>query len=268
MVPIEGGTFIMGAQKQDRAAPGYDAAAEANEAPAGRVEITSFWIHQHEGSVTDVHKCLVAGGCSLSDIATSGGYFDYPRNSQDGAPQVYRKRHDASDARGHGMVPVNGVSWYGARDYCSWIGARLPSEAEWEYVASGGAKELRFPWLPDVMPTCEHLSFKGTASEECGYEASREVNERMRLGEHPVFFVVHIAGNVWEWVSDWYAPSYNSRTITTNPTGPPSGSTKVQRGGGWSDEELTIFRTSHRAQMAPDLKLADVGFRCAASSIQ
>jgi formylglycine-generating enzyme required for sulfatase activity len=208
----------------------------------------------YEVSVEEFERCVSAEGCKVEDVkVASGGYFDY------------RFHHETKRARGR--VPMNGVSWYGARDYCAWIGARLPTEAEWEYVACGGKRQLRYPWSPEMPPTCKHAVFGGGVAKKCGYTSTREVNTRLPFGEHPVFYVVHLAGNVWEWVADWYGPDYYVRSPLKNPPGPEKGTAKVQRGGGWNDDDPTVFRTTYRAQMSPELQLADVGFRCATESI-
>lgn len=252
MVPIKGGKFRMGAQRSDRQQPGFDESSEDDESPVHEVRISTFWLHMYEVSVGEYRQCVAAGACSMSQIQATGGYFNYPA---------------AGSKQKNNGLPANGVTWFGARDYCAWIGARLPTEAEWEYAARGGARELRYPWDPQVPPTCRHAVFKGGAGQRCGYRATREVNSRLPLGEHPEFYVVHLAGGVWEWVADWYAADYYAESPSQNPTGPETGTGKVQRGGGWTNIDAKVFRTTYRAQMLPDMKLDDVGFRCATESI-
>jgi len=256
MVPLEGGKFRMGAQNKAPGEPGYDELAEADEGPVHEVEISSFWLHMYEVSVREFRRCIKAGVCHIKDVQSTGGYFNY---RIDGARSAETAWQDEG--------PMNGVTWFGARDYCAWIGARLPTEAEWEYAARGGKRELRFPWEPQAAPTCQHLVFKGGADQKCGYRATRRTNSRMPLGEHPTFYVVHLAGNVWEWVADWYAEDYYEHAPSKNPQGPEEGEARVHRGGGWTDHEDKVFRTTYRAQMPPGMQLDDVGFRCATESI-
>ncbi|MCB9787109.1 MAG: formylglycine-generating enzyme family protein [Deltaproteobacteria bacterium] len=240
-LPVD--TFIMGAQASDPEAPMYDPDADTDEAPPHRVRLSPFWMHRHEVSVGQFRWCVLAGACDADDIEQSGGYFNYGRE----------------DRRWH---PANGVSWFGARDYCAWIGGRLPTEAEWEYAARGGKMERRYPWDPDVEPTCRHAVFGGGTQSRCGIESSSEVTYYPGMGENRVSWVEHMAGNVWEWTADWYAEDAYAHSAEVDPRGPPTGTGRVQRGGGWSEADPIALRTTFRAQMDPHMKLADVGFRC------
>jgi hypothetical protein len=133
---VEGGSFLLGAQSVKPGAPGYDAAAAADEGPPRLVTIAPLYAMRVEVDVRSYSQCVRAGGCRAEDVLATGGYFNY------GHPL-------------RGAHSVNGVSWFGARRYCAWIGARLPTEAEWEFLARGEAG-WRFPWgndLPDCAPS-------------------------------------------------------------------------------------------------------------------
>ncbi len=240
-LPVD--TFIMGAQSDDPDAPFYDAEADADESPPHRVRLSPFWMHRHEVSVEQFRWCVRAGACDGDDIEQSGGYFNYGRE--------HRESH-----------PANGVTWFGARDYCAWIGGRLPTEAEWEFAARGGRAQRRYPWDPPVEPTCEHAVFGGGTGGRCGIDSTSEIAYYPPLGENRVSWTEQMAGNVWEWTADWYAEDAYAHAAEVDPRGPATGVGRVQRGGGWGETDVAALRTTFRAQMDPAMKLADIGFRC------
>jgi formylglycine-generating enzyme required for sulfatase activity len=240
-------TFIMGAQADDPDAPGYDPEADEDEGPPHRVRLRPFRMHRYEVTVVQFRWCVWLGACKGEDVDQSGGYFNYGQPNRD--------RH-----------PVNGVTWFGARDYCAWIGGRLPTEAEWEFAARGGRLGLRFPWASEPAPTCTHAVMAGGAGGRCPTDSTSEVDALAPDGQNRVFWIEHMAGNVWEWTADWYAADWYARSPGDNPTGPATGTGRVQRGGGWTDEDPFTLRTTFRAQMDPTMKLADIGFRCVADA--
>ncbi|MEZ4265745.1 MAG: SUMF1/EgtB/PvdO family nonheme iron enzyme [Myxococcota bacterium] len=236
-------TFIMGAQADDPEAPFYDEEADEDEGPPHTVRLSPFWMHRHEVSVAQFRWCVRAGACDGDDIAQSGGYFNYGRPHRD-------------------AYPANGVNWFGARDYCAWIGGRLPTEAEWEYAARGGRAQRRYPWDPAVEPTCEHAVFGGGTGNRCGIDSTSEIAYYPPLGENRVSWTEHMAGNVWEWTADWYQEDAYAHSGELDPRGPETGVGRVQRGGGWNEDDSATLRATFRAQMDPSMQLADIGFRC------
>ena len=135
---------------------------------------------------------------------------------------------------GYADHPVIKVSWYGANAYCQWVEARLPTEAEWEYTARGEQRYI-YPWgdtfdgarlnFCDVNCAYDH---RETVYDD-GYEMTAPVGS-YRSGAIWCD-ALDMAGNVWEWVADWYE-DYPS-AVQTNPVGPATGDYKVQRAGGW-----------------------------------
>jgi formylglycine-generating enzyme required for sulfatase activity len=147
--------------------------------------------------------------------------------------------------------PVVGVSWDQAVAYCKWAGVRLPTEGEWERAARG-TEGRRYPWSdPDPDPT------------RANYEDT-EIGAPTPVGLFPLGMApngIHdLAGNVWEWVADWYAARYGD--IEFNPTGPTDGRYRVLRGGSWY-AVLGSLRGAYRYRGAPSARNVDIGFRCA-----
>jgi len=283
MLTVAGGTFSRGAQSSDPEKPGYDPLASDDEAPPRKITVSKFEMHVFEVLVWQYENCVEAGACKLKDITKSGHFYNFrwPKpthrrlepsmmtagdrllhkaeenlkpTSNETASQIAKDMtRIRRETHNH---PVNGISWFGARDYCAWVNARLPTEAEWEFAARGEGSQ-RFPW-GGQLPTKKLAIYGETRRESATTEAPQTPGSGPYAHEH-------LAGNVWEWTADRYSATYYADAPSQDPKGPDAGVTRVIRGGGWADLEASDLRAAFRASMPPNMRSHDIGFRCVRS---
>lgn len=208
------------------------------------VYVSGFYIDVHEVTVAEYRRCIEAGECSA------------PKKTHSDRRKY---NYGASERDKH---PINGVTWYQAKVYCSWAGKRLPTEAEWEKAAKG-TNDSEYPWGHEE-PNCE-LAVMDEGGDGCGQARTWEVNSKP-AGVSP-YGAHDMAGNVSEWTADWhdhdvdYYESYPLR----DPTGPTRGSYRVTRGGSWLHSGATLSATNRRLYNPAHVHF-DLGFRCVSSS--
>lgn len=242
---VPAGSFQMG---------GLDSKNQPDELPPHKVTISAFWMDKLEVTNAMYKLCVDEGACDLPSTFASEKHEQYFNTDQ------------------FADFPVVNVSWGNANDYCTWAGKRLPTEAEWEYAARG--TDLRtFPW-GDERPDGSQANF------------NRNINDVTRVGSFPTgaspFGVLDMAGNVWEWVADYYGPEAYAQALSANPTGPlaavGSSERRVIRGGSYQDLEADIRVANRGYASGPDLEAdlgsaeylgetsSKIGFRCAADN--
>lgn len=240
MILVPAGAFLMGSDKK------VDRTAYLPETPQRRIYLDAFYIDKYEVSTVQFLKFTLATGRSpLLDWRYDGGNFQETMASH----------------------PVMHVTWNDAEAYCQWAGKRLPTEAEWEKAARGEDGRI-YPW-GNQPAGLSRSNFGRTGLSG----PVRDRPERLMLyppiisvdkyenGVSP-YGVYQMAGNVAEWVADWYDKDYYKTAPDRNPKGPEKGTQRSFRGGGWIDSTPSV-RAAQRNGTHPNTKMNWLGFRCA-----
>jgi formylglycine-generating enzyme required for sulfatase activity len=163
---------------------------------------------------------------------------------------------------GKNLHPVLNVNWDNARIFCEWVGGRLPTEAEWEKAASWDDEtktKHTYPWGETI--DCSYANYRGKdgGNDFCVFDTTPVGN--YESGRSP-YGLYDMAGNVWEWVNDWYDENYYQYSPSSNPLGPDSGRYRVLRGGSWLIDDSSVRSAIHYGN-SPDVGDVNIGFRCA-----
>jgi formylglycine-generating enzyme len=221
MVAIPEGWFLMGSDS-----------GQENERPVHRVWVNAFEL----------------AGCQL----TNAEYGRFLAAAKHRAPLHWTHANFSNPEQ-----PVVAPSWFDAVAYCEWLSAgtgrryRLPTEAEWERAARGGAEQKQFPWGDEPPETLENYSARWKNGPEPVGRAERNA-----------YGLYDIGANVHEWCADWFGAEYYRASPERNPQGPMEGQRRSSRGGSWR-HMIKVSRCAARASIPAEFQYADYGFRVA-----
>lgn len=307
MVWIPAGEFMMGSSDDE---------GRSDEYPAHEVKLSGYWIDTHEVTNAQFRKFVEATGY-VTTAEKAPDWEELKKQLPEGTPKppdsvlvasslvftppdhpvpldnaaawwTWKKGADwkhpegpGSSIEGKDNYPVVQISWDDAAAYAKWAGKRLPTEAEWEFAARGGLMNKSYSWGDEPVEKGKPKAntwqgnFPNYNNDWDGYKGLAPVKSFTPNG----YKLYDMAGNVWEWCADWYAPDYyESLTdkITVNPTGPgksydpmePTVPKRVTRGGSFmcNASYCKGYRVSSRMKSSPDTGLENVGFRCVSSN--
>ncbi len=253
---VPSGDFLMGSDD-----------AEGDERPVHRVHIDDFYVGVQPVTNEEYARFVRDSGhrapavYELPIVVTAGGADRERTFRQTSVPYVWADFDPPRDRADH---PVTLVRYDDAAAYCAWLSSmterpfRLPTEAEWEKAARGGAESKRYPWGDRLDRNTANFLDDPAQKSSHGTSPCRH---------YPAngYGLYDMAGNVWEWVQDWYDPGYYVASPERNPQGPPRGSLRIVRGGGWLVADVRMLSCSHRHKVPPDTYSYAIGFRVACS---
>ena len=245
LVYVPEGEFEMGSQD-----------GLSDEKPVHSVYLNAYWIDRTEVTNT-MFSTFINGTRYQTDAEKAGFSWIFNGSAWEKTSGANWKHPHGSSSSLSGLEkhPVTHISWNDAQAYCEWAGRRLPTEAEWEKAARGMDGRI-YPWGnqdPNASLANYFLNVGDTTT--AGSYAD---------GASP-YGALDMAGNVWEWVADWYGREYyNSQKEWTNPVGPSSGVYRVLRGGSWNSQAISV-QSASRFRNYPSNTDYYNGLRCALS---
>ncbi len=249
---ITSGEFLMGSDD-----------ADDDERPAHRVHLDDFLMSVHPVTHTEYARFVRETGhrapaiYELPLVVTAGGRDREQKFNSVGQPYVWVGSEAPQDRLDH---PVTLVRWDDAIAYCTWLSGatsrrvRLPTEAEWEKAARGGLEGKRYPWGDRLDRNMANFLTDPSLKTANG-------TTQCRTYPPNGYGLFDMAGNVWEWVLDWYSPQYYARSPHRSPPGPREGTLRVLRGGSWLVADVRMLSCTHRHKVPPDTYSYGIGFR-------
>ena len=290
MVWIPGGTFQMGSEE-----------GQPDEKPVHEVTVEGFWMDQYELTNAEFEKFIKATGyVTIAERKPKQEDFpDAPPEALVPGSIVFTPppgdvplhdhmawwryvpganwRHPEgpdSTITGREKQPVVHVAWFDAVAYAKWAGKRLPTEAEWEFAARGGKEKLTYIWGNEKTPDGKWMANIWQGKFPNGNTLQDGFKSQSPVGSFPPngYGLYDMAGNVWEWTTDWYMPDYYAKSPKMNPQGPqesydpnePGVWKRITRGGSYLCTEAYCwgYRPAMRMKTSPDTGLNHTGFRC------
>ena len=206
-----------------------------------------FLIGKYEVVTAEYEACQAASACTTPSTADWSGCGTLGVNTS---------------ASGHGNYPQNGLTWQQGQGFCSWVapGGRLPTEAEWEYAATG-TTHRKYPWGDTPEPTCTNGTAMFDSGPSCGCGTSWSAAAGAKTAGASAFGALDMAGNVWEWCEDWWHSDYTGAPADGTAWVNPSASVRVARSSSFTDDVPTM-RVAYRNGLSPSVRYANIGARC------
>ncbi len=240
LIFVPGGGFRMGEDEGD----------DDDRMPLHKVQLKPYFIDETEVTNGMYATCVSAEICAPPQSPNATFHPSYYGDS------------DYDD------YPVIFVTWQQAQQFCEWREGRLPTEAEWEYAAGfdpNSAQRTLFPWGNTMNEANANFCDTNCNSEHRNTEFDDGYRDTAPVKSFPAgksaVGVYDMAGNVMEWVQDWYDDDYYETSSDTNPLGPADGTARVLRGGSWLSD-LDDLEVTSRGSFVPEVARANLGFRC------
>ena len=261
MVRLPGGTFAMGSPYPD----------DEDARPVHRVRVSPFWLDATPVTNAEFSEFVEETGfVTTAERNGEGLVFDFEVGNWRNVAGATWKTPLGPDSSiiVRGDYPVVQITWYDAAAYAKWAGKRLPTEAEMEYASRGGLNDCEYPWGRELQP--EETFYRANywqglfPTADLGLDGFRNVGPTKSFAPNR-FGLFDMAGNVWQWCSDWYSHQYYGHSAREDPKGHYEGEFRVRRGGSWlSTAHLrNSLRVFHRNYAPPSESTNHTGFRCA-----